>query len=58
MIDKIIRKYVCTMLVISEEFIFPAGLPKVRFIRPKVLENWGEGSFMTKEEITTNIKHI
>lgn len=36
----------------GEEFIFPAGLPKVRYIRLKLLENWGNGSFMTMAEIT------
>lgn len=36
----------------GEEFVFPAGLPKVRYIRLKLLENWGGAGFMTMEEIT------
>lgn len=36
----------------GEEFVLPAGTPKVRYIRLKLLENWGNGSFMAMEEIT------
>lgn len=36
----------------GEEFVFPAGLPKVRYIRIKVLETWGGSNFITMEEIT------
>lgn len=35
----------------GEEFKFPAGTPKVRYIRLKVLETWGNGSFITMAEL-------
>lgn len=36
----------------GEEFVFPAGTPKYRYVRIKMLENWGGGTFMTMEELT------
>ncbi|WP_316818288.1 DUF4998 domain-containing protein [Pedobacter nyackensis] len=36
----------------GEEFKFPAGTPKVRYIRIKVLETWGNGSFITMGELS------
>lgn len=36
----------------GEEFVLPAGSPKVRYIRIKCLTNWGNGSFMALEELT------
>ncbi|SHG30271.1 DUF4998 domain-containing protein [Pedobacter caeni] len=36
----------------GEEFIFPEGLPKLRYIRIKVLETWGGADFMTMAELT------
>ncbi|SDF54618.1 protein of unknown function [Mucilaginibacter pineti] len=36
----------------GEEFVLPAGSPKVRYIRIKCLTNWGNGSFMAMEELT------
>lgn len=36
----------------GEEFKFPSGTPKVRYIRLKILETWGNGSFMTMGELT------
>ena len=35
----------------GERFAFPAGTPKYRYLRFKLLENWGNGSFMTIDEI-------
>ncbi|MDR2271082.1 MAG: discoidin domain-containing protein [Sphingobacterium sp.] len=35
----------------GEEFKFPKGSPKVRYIRIKVLETWGNGSFITMGEL-------
>ncbi|WP_316839507.1 DUF4998 domain-containing protein [Pedobacter gandavensis] len=35
----------------GEEFVFPAETPKVRYLRLKLLENWGNGSFMTMAEV-------
>jgi hypothetical protein len=36
----------------GEEFTAPAGTPKFRYYRFKLLSNWGGGNFMTMEEIT------
>lgn len=36
----------------GQEFIMPAGTPKTRFIRIKVLSNWGNGSFQALGEFT------
>jgi hypothetical protein len=36
----------------GEEFIFPAGTPKVRYLRFKLLENWGDSHFMTIAELS------
>ena len=36
----------------GEEFSAPAGTPKFRYFRFKLLSNWGGGNFMTMEEIT------
>jgi len=36
----------------GEEFTAPAGSPKFRYYRFKLLSNWGGGNFMTMEEIT------
>ncbi|WP_316818303.1 DUF4998 domain-containing protein [Pedobacter nyackensis] len=36
----------------GEEFKFPGGTPKVRYIRIKVLETWGNGSFITMGELS------
>jgi hypothetical protein len=36
----------------GEEFILPAGLPKLRYIRIKVLETWGGAKFITMGELT------
>ena len=36
----------------GEVFILPAGLPKLRYIRIKVLETWGGANFMTMAELT------
>jgi len=35
----------------GEEFKIPAGAPKVRYIRIKVLETWGNGTFITMGEL-------
>lgn len=36
----------------GQEFIMPDGTPKTRFIRIKVLSNWGNGSFQALGEFT------
>jgi hypothetical protein len=36
----------------GQEFVMPAGVPKVRYIRIKVLSNWGDGSFQAIGEFT------
>jgi hypothetical protein len=36
----------------GEEFKLPAGTPKVRYIRLKILETWGNGSFITMGELS------
>jgi len=36
----------------GEEFSLPSGTPKVRYIRLKILETWGNGSFITMGELT------
>lgn len=36
----------------GEEFLLPSGSPKVRYIRIKVLETWGNDVFATMAEIT------
>ncbi|GAA4315451.1 DUF5000 domain-containing lipoprotein [Mucilaginibacter gynuensis] len=36
----------------GEEFKFPANIGKYRYLRFKLLTNWGNGSFMTMEELT------
>lgn len=36
----------------GEEFKLPAGTPKVRYIRLKILETWGNGSFTTMGELS------
>jgi len=35
----------------GEEFKFSQGSPKVRYLRIKVLETWGNGSFITMGEL-------
>ncbi|WP_188505382.1 DUF4998 domain-containing protein [Parapedobacter pyrenivorans] len=36
----------------GEEFVFPEGTPKVRYLRFKLLENWGDSHFMTIAELS------
>lgn len=36
----------------GEEFVFPAGTPKTRYLRFKLLENWGNSRFMTIAELS------
>jgi len=36
----------------GEDFFAPAGTPKARYYRFKLLSNWGNSSFMTMEEVT------
>lgn len=36
----------------GEEFLLPPGSPKVRYIRIKALETWGNSTFITVAEIT------
>ena len=36
----------------GEEFFFPVATPKVRYLRFKLLQNWGNRNFMTMEELT------
>ncbi|HTN37828.1 MAG TPA: DUF4998 domain-containing protein [Arachidicoccus sp.] len=36
----------------GESFEFPAGTPKYRYLRFKLLENWGDKAFMTMGEIS------
>ena len=36
----------------GEDFFAPEGTPKARYYRFKLLTNWGNGSFMTMEEVT------
>nr|WP_198160625.1 DUF4998 domain-containing protein [Pedobacter panaciterrae] len=36
----------------GQEFVMPDGTPKTRFIRIKVLSNWGNGSFQALGEFT------
>lgn len=36
----------------GEEFVFPAGTPKARYLRFKLLENWGDSHFMTIAELS------
>ncbi|MDP9076155.1 MAG: hypothetical protein M3O71_01925 [Bacteroidota bacterium] len=36
----------------GEEFVFPAGTPKVRYLRFKLISNWGDSDFMAMEELT------
>lgn len=36
----------------GEEFVIPGGLPKVRYIRIKVLSHWGVGTFQAMGELT------
>lgn len=36
----------------GQEFVFPATIPKARYIRIKVLSNWGNGTFQAIGELT------
>jgi len=36
----------------GEVFVFPVGTPKVRYLRFKLLENWGDSHFMTIAELS------
>lgn len=36
----------------GEEFVFTDGTPKIRYLRLKLLENWGNSSFMTIAELS------
>lgn len=36
----------------GHDFVFPAGIPSTRYIRIKVLSNWGDGSFQAMGEFT------
>lgn len=36
----------------GEEFVFPVGTPTVRYLRFKLLENWGDSHFMTIAELS------
>ncbi len=36
----------------GEDFFAPAGTPKARYYRFKLLSNWGNSSFMTMEEVS------
>ncbi|MFC3199154.1 DUF4998 domain-containing protein [Parapedobacter deserti] len=36
----------------GEEFVFPVGTPKIRYLRFKLLENWGDSHFMTIAELS------
>jgi len=40
----------------GEDFVMPAGLPKVRYIRIKVLETWGKSIFPTIGELSVYTK--